>query len=64
MKTYKQFVEGIDDDLKGDIDSISRAASDEAKDPIKGGGSKLNRIKGGKLLKKLLGPFTDKAWYQ
>ena len=61
MKTFKQFIEGIDDDLKGDIDAISRAASDEAKDPIKHSGSKLNKIKGGKLLKKLLGPFTDKV---
>lgn len=57
MKSFKKFAEGLDDDFN----AIGKARDDEAKDPIKGGGSKLNKIKGGKLLKRLLGPFTDKA---
>ena len=57
MKSFKKFAEGLDDDFN----AIGKARDDEVKDPIKGGGSKLNKIKGGKLLKKLLGPFTDKA---
>lgn len=61
MKTFKQFIEGIDDDLKGDLGAMSQAYNDEKKDPIKHSGSRLNKIRGGKLLKKLLGPFTDKV---
>ena len=57
MKTFKQFIEGLEDDFN----TIGKARDDEAKDPIKGGGSKLNKIKGKKLLDRLLKPFTDKA---
>ena len=61
MKTFKQFIEGIDDDLKGDLGAMSQAYKDEKNDPVKHSGSRLNKIRGGKLLKKLLGPFTDKV---
>ena len=54
-------MEGIDNDLKGDLGAMSQAYNDEKKDPIKHSGSRLNKIRGGKLLKKLLGPFTDKV---
>lgn len=57
MKTFKQFVEGLEDDFG----AIGKARDDEAKDPIKGGGSRLNKKKGKKLLDRLLGPFTDKV---
>tara|TARA_B100000941_G_scaffold226458_1_gene168726 strand:- start:62 stop:244 length:183 start_codon:yes stop_codon:yes gene_type:complete len=55
MKTYKNFKEGIDDDLKGNIDAIGQAFRDEKANPIKGGGSKVNRLKGKKILDRLLG---------
>ena len=55
MKTYKNFIEGIDDDLKGNLDAISQAFKDEKENPIKGGGSKVNRLKGKKILDRLLG---------
>ena len=57
MKTIKQFTEGLEDDFN----AIGKARDDEAKDPIKGGGSKVNKMKGKKLLDRLLKPFTDKA---
>ena len=59
MKTFKQFIEGLEDEPS--FKAISQAASDEAKDPVKHSGSKLNKIRGGKLLKRLLSPFTDKV---
>jgi len=49
--------EGLEDDFS----AIGKARDDEAKDPIKGGGSKLNKIKGGKILKRLLNPFDKKV---
>ena len=55
MKTYKNFIEGIDDDLKGNLDAISQSFKDEKANPIKGGGSKVNRLKGKKILDRLLG---------
>ena len=55
MKTYKTFIEGIDDDLKGNIDAIGQAFKDEKSNPITGGGSKVNRLKGKKILDRLLG---------
>ena len=57
MKTFKQFIEGLEDDFG----TIGAARDDEAKDPIKGGGSLLNKRKGKKLLDRLLSPFRDKA---
>ena len=57
MKTFKQFTEGLEDDFN----AIGKARDDESKDPIKGGGSKVNKMKGKKLLDRLLKPFTDKA---
>tara|TARA_R100001460_G_scaffold51742_1_gene90510 strand:+ start:757 stop:930 length:174 start_codon:yes stop_codon:yes gene_type:complete len=57
MKTFKQFIEGLEDDFG----AIGKARDDEAKDPIKGGGSIVNKKKGKKLLDRLLGPFTDKV---
>ena len=57
MKTFKQFIEGLEDDFG----AIGKARDDEAKDPIKGGGSKLNKIKGGKILKRLINPFDNKV---
>tara|TARA_B100001057_G_C22726595_1_gene901965 strand:+ start:460 stop:630 length:171 start_codon:yes stop_codon:yes gene_type:complete len=56
MKTFKQFVEGIDDDLKGDLGAMSQAYKDEKANPVI-----PNRKKGKKLLDRLLGPFTDKV---
>ena len=47
--------------LEDDFGAIGKARDDEAKDPIKGGGSKLNKIKGGKILKRLLNPFDKKV---
>ena len=55
MKKYKTFIEGIDDDLKGNMEAIGQAFKDEKSNPIKGGGSKVNRLKGTKILNKLLG---------
>ena len=57
MKTFKQFIEGLEDDFG----TIGAARDDEAKDPIKGGGSRLNKIKGDKILKRLLNPFNKKV---
>ena len=57
MKTFKQFIEGLEDDFG----TIGAARDDEAKDPIKGGGSIVNKKKGKKLLDRLLSPFRDKA---
>ena len=59
MKTFKQFSEGLEDEPS--FKAISQAAGDESKNPIKGGGSKVNKMKGKKLLDRLLKPFTDKA---
>jgi hypothetical protein len=56
MKTYKQFKEGIDDELKGDLGAMSQAYNDEKKNPVV-----PNRKKGKKLLDRLLGPFQDKV---
>ena len=56
MKTFRQFLEGIDDDLKGDLGAMSQAYKDEKNDPVK-----PNRKRGKKLLDRLLGPFQDKV---
>jgi len=57
MKTFKKFIEGIDDDLKGDLGAMSQAYNDEKNDPVK-----PNRKRGKKLLDRLLrGPFQDKV---
>ena len=53
--------EGTDDDLKGDLGAMSQAYNDEKLNPVKHSGSKLNKIRGGKILKRLLNPFDKKV---